>query len=473
METFCCIIGLPQPAKQKGVLHMLDLLYNEKTVIGRLQKYFSQYFSCCPAPTARNLFLFVLSIIALESAPSIRFLYRHFICKLTEKSLNTFYYMCSYAKVDYTAFMKVTASVSLNIIPEKLESLPVFLCIDDTMVEKFGKKFSHASKLYDHAAHNGSNYLNGHCFVSLMLCVPVWESNEVAYKGIPLGYRMWQKEVSKLSLAAEMVRTVMEVLAKKNQIVVLADSWYGKSEIFALKNQFDNLDVTCNVRRDTVLYDLAPPRTGKKGRPPKHGKRLSVVDDFILSDEKVGDYYVAHRQVVTNLLRDHVLNAYVTAPEKESGRWLFLSTVDIQGIEMSCAKMENTQLNQCDGSWKEYIPLFFYSFRWQIEVSYYEQKTFWSLCRYMVRSTPGIEMMINLICTTYSAVRLLPYVDPLFSKYRGSSPQEIRFALSQKIHEQIFLSNFAFSAESGNNSTVIINAVKLWIFAKSAVAEKL
>ena len=86
---------------------MLNLLYNEKTIIGRLQKYFSIYFSSCPMPTANNLFLFVLSIIALESAPSIRFLYRHFICKITEKSLNAFYYMCSYAKVDYTAFIVV------------------------------------------------------------------------------------------------------------------------------------------------------------------------------------------------------------------------------------------------------------------------------------------------------------------------------------------------------------------------------
>ena len=48
----------------------------------------------------------------------------------------------------------------------------LFLCIDDTMVSKFGKKFEDVSKLFDHTAHNGSNYLNGHCFVSLMLCVP-------------------------------------------------------------------------------------------------------------------------------------------------------------------------------------------------------------------------------------------------------------------------------------------------------------
>ena len=135
--------------------------------------------------------------------------------------------------------------------------------------------------------------------------------------------------------------------------------------------------------------------------------------------------------------------------------------------------MVRAPLNQCDGCRAEYIPLCCYSFRWQIEVSYYEQKTFWSLCRYMVRSTPGIEKLVNLICTTYSAVRLLPFADTAFAKYKGSSPQEFRFDLSQNIQEQLFLSNFAFSAETDNNSAIIIDAVKFWVFAKSATMGKL
>ena len=169
---------------------MSSILYNKKSIIGRLYLYFSVYFSVLSAPTAMSLFLLVLSILALESANSIRFLHRHFLCKITEKSLNAFYYACSYAKVDYTRFLSVTASIAMSIIPENLLSQPIFLCIDDTMVEKHGKKFENVSKLFDHASHNGSNYLNGHCFVSLMLRVPVWDGDSIAYQPIPLGYRM-------------------------------------------------------------------------------------------------------------------------------------------------------------------------------------------------------------------------------------------------------------------------------------------
>ena len=452
---------------------MQDILYHDKSVIGRLHQYFSAYFSCCSVPTANNLFLFVLAIIALESADSIRFLYRHFICKLTEKSLNTFYYMCTYARIDYWTMMRTTARLAMKIIPDNFSSLPVYLCIDDTMVEKFGKKFAHVSKLFDHAAHNGSNYLNGHCFVSLMLCVPVWKEQKIVYLGIPLGYRMWKKDASKLTLAAEMVRYVMESLSNARQVVILAECWYGKSEIFGLKTEFTNLDVICNVRRDTVLYDLAPERTGKKGRPATHGKRLSLVDDFTLSDEKMGDYFVGYRPVLTNLLKNHVMSAFVTAPEKDGGRWLFLSTVDITKVSMPCAWMEKAPLNQCDSRWMNYIPLFWYDYRWNIEVSYYEHKTFWSLCHYMVRHAPGIELLVNLICTAYSAVKLLPYADPHFSAYRGKSPQEFRFVLSEQIREQVFWLGFLRSAETDNNSTTIINAVKLWLLAKSDPAHNL
>ena len=165
----------------------INSLYNENTLIGRLHKYFSAYFETFSAPSAETLFLLVLSILALESAHSIRFLYRHFLSGITTKSLNAFYYACSYAKVDCSGFMNVTAKIALHLIPESLKSQPVFICIDDTMVSKFGLKFENVSRLFDHAAHNGSNYLNGHCFVSLMLCIPVWNHDKISYLAVPLG----------------------------------------------------------------------------------------------------------------------------------------------------------------------------------------------------------------------------------------------------------------------------------------------
>ena len=288
-------------------------LYNEKTLTGRLHKYFLIYFETFSAPTADTLFLLVLSILTLESVHSIRFLYQHFLSGITTKSLNTFFHACSYAKVDYSHFMNITAKVALRMIPDSLATQPIFLCVDDTMVAKAGTRFENVSKLFDHAAHNGSNYLNGHCFVSIMLCIPVWKNDRVSYLSLPLGYRMWQKK----------------------------------------------------------------------------------------------------------------------AP-----------------------------LNQTGSDRMKYIPLFLYSFRWNIETSYYEQKTFWSLCSYMVRSCKGIEMLVNLINICYCAMKILPYQDEQFSEYSTKSVQEFRFELSQGIRSQIFLTNFVRNIETHIKSNVIIKALK-------------
>ena len=194
------------------------------------------YFETFSVPTADSLFLLILSILALESAHSIRFLYHHFLSGITKKSLNVFYYACSYAKVDYSNFMNITARTALKLIPDPLKTHPVFLCVDDTMVSKFGKKFENVSKLFDHAAHNGSNYLNGHCFVSIMLCMPVLDHDKISYLSVPLGYRMWQKKESKLELAASMIRQVMPEFLSKEHVIILCDSWYTKIWSLLLMN---------------------------------------------------------------------------------------------------------------------------------------------------------------------------------------------------------------------------------------------
>ena len=153
----------------------------------------------------------ILSILALESVHSIRFLYRHFLSGITEKSLNVFYYVCSYAKADYSRFMNTTARIALHLIPEEFKDQPVFLCIDDTMVSKFGMKFENVSKLFDHAAHNGSSCLNGHSFVSIMLCIPVKNHDHALYLSVPLGYRKGMS-VDEASLY------VMEQIQKKIKV---------------------------------------------------------------------------------------------------------------------------------------------------------------------------------------------------------------------------------------------------------------
>ena len=212
--------------------------------------------------------------------------------------------------------MNTTARIALKLIPDSLQTQPVFLCVDDTMVPKFGTKFENVSKLFDHATHNGSNYLNRHCFVSIMLCVPVWNGDKVSYLSVPLGYRMWQKKESKLELAASMIRQVMPEFHSKEHVIILCDSWYTKQNLVSIVEEYPNLDLIGNARIDSVMYDLTPERTGHRGRPAKHGKRLSVETDFTFSDETIGNYYTSVRRVLTRIFGNREVLAYVTTTQK-------------------------------------------------------------------------------------------------------------------------------------------------------------
>ena len=60
-----------------------------------------------------------------------------------------------------------------------------------------------------------------------------------------------------------------------------------------------------------------------------------------------------------------------------------------------------------------YLPLAWYGLRWNIQVSYYEGKTFWSMEEYQVRSKEEIERLVNLINLSYS--------DETFCGYQSTS----------------------------------------------------
>lgn len=77
-------------------------------------------------------------------------------------------------------------------------------------------------------------------------------------------------------------------------------------------DEYENLDLIGSARVDSVIYDLAPGPTGKKGRPAVHGRKLSIQDDFTLSDEKIGDYYMAVRRVLTNIFGRREVMAVLT-----------------------------------------------------------------------------------------------------------------------------------------------------------------
>lgn len=90
---------------------------------------------------------------------------------------------------------------------------------------------------------------------------------------------------------------------------------------------FENLEMVwvCNARVDTALYGLPPAKTGKKGRPRKHGERIHL-DEVILNEPESGGGLIGVVPVMTNLWKGKVVYALVTAPKSGKGsRLLFFA----------------------------------------------------------------------------------------------------------------------------------------------------
>lgn len=53
--------------------------------------------------------------------------------------------------------------------------------------------------------------------------------------------------------------------------MLFAPVWNGSRMVYlvSIVDEYPNLDVSCNARYDSVMYDLVPEPTGKRGRPAK------------------------------------------------------------------------------------------------------------------------------------------------------------------------------------------------------------
>ena len=255
----------------------------------------------------------------------------------------------------------------------------------------------------------------------------------------------------------------MDNIGPDRQVSLLCDSWYPKGCAAGLVNEYQNLDIICSARIDTVMYSLPPERTGKRGRPKNYGERLSL-EDFELGSPKTGDWKIGVRPVLTRLWGERAVYALVTLPKSGNGsRRLFFCTKDPESIPLDYSRCEDGTLRGYGEENRQFLPLACYSLRWDIEISYYESKAFWSLEEYRVRSREGIERLINLENIAYSAMTLLPYSEGSFSCYQSASAQETRFGIGEQIQASIIFGSFVEKLETVKKSCVLIKIIENYI----------
>ncbi|PRX13406.1 DDE superfamily endonuclease [Orenia metallireducens] len=423
-----------------------------------LKQYLLKYRSIFTKPSFEIFNWLILAIISIEEIRSIKFLYDNFISKYSSKVLNSFYYFLSHSSFSTEKLMRKTVDIVLNLISSSKDEITIFLSIDDTLQAKYGNKFDCYYKLFDHTSRTGSSYLNGHCFVSLVINIPLKHNEGIKYLSLPVGYKLYDKSKSKLKLASELINIAMPLL-KSYQVILLCDSWYTKGSVLDTVNSYDNLDLIGAVRKDTAIFDLPPKHNGKRGRPRLRGDKLDI---HAFSYEKANKYFISTRRVMTRLFKTPV---YITVTAKDTDKFsstrLFICTINPG--EISIFKNHNIEKNKYDNTDFKQVPLSAYSIRWNIEVIFYQHKFFWSFGNYMVRNKKAIERYVNLLAISYTFVSVLPFIDQKFEKYKFRSPQKIKRVLAENISKELIFDSFVSSLESSKIYSKVQKAISSFL----------
>jgi hypothetical protein len=423
--------------------------FSDKTY-SKFIKFFDEYKKVMTKPTFYMFIMSITCVVIFDRVQSIKYIYEHFIAMFFPAGLNSIYYFFGYSEISIEAIITATIRTVLRHIPEPLKAFPVYIIIDDTLVPKFGTHFDCYMKHFDHCKRNNSSYLMGHSFVCICLSIPIkkMDNGDVRYITIPVGIRLYSKTETKLQLASSLIKSAMNYLSDA-KVILLCDSWYSKGEILETVEAFDNLEFFGAVRFDTALFELPGEYSGK-GRPRVRGERIDLEK---LTYHQEGEYFVAKQTVVTRLFSKAVI-VFVTVKDVAtlSSLRLFICTSDMP-FSMEAKDKTDPSKNT-------------HFIRWNVEVLFYELKTFWSFCQYMLRNMKSIEVYTNILCAAFCAVTLMPFSNNEMESLQFSSPQESKACLADAIKREVILCSFAKSIENTKMYTEIQDLLSSFMLQK-------
>ncbi len=161
--------------------------------------------------------------------------------------------------------------VLLDLIVARLvdPGAPLLVAIDDTLLRRSGRRVWGTTWHHDATSSAparrlawGNSWVVAAIVVRLpFLCRPV---------ALPMLFRLQAKrEVSKHELAAQLVALIAGRCPER-RIDLVADCHYAGPALVCQPN----VTLTARLRTNAALHELAPPRTGKRGRPRAMGARL-------------------------------------------------------------------------------------------------------------------------------------------------------------------------------------------------------
>src|SRR5919202_7120339 len=163
-----------------------------------------------------------------------------------------------------------------------------FAVVDDTLSPRCSAKAPGAAVRFDHARKpNRPAFLRCRAFVTLAAVVPCRDRPRAA--PIVTGLCRGVGHAGKIALAKTLLRAVGDHLGP---LCLLLDAWYMRGSVIRAAMGRGHT-VVGQVRRDTALFELPPPRApGRRGRSRLYGAKLdaAAVAQLPVSHHRIGGY---------------------------------------------------------------------------------------------------------------------------------------------------------------------------------------
>ncbi len=188
------------------------------------------------------------------------------------------------------------------------------LLLDDTLVNKSGREVDGAGFFHDAVtstavAHKVTAWGLNAVVLALLRVPAPWGGEPLA---LPLMVRLRRKGEEELTLVEQAASMIFQLARwlPEHRFRVVADGAYAS----LLRYDFPRTTVITRLRRDAALNDLAPPRTGRRGRPRTRGRRLPTPPELAAAVTTWTSAQVCVRgQMVERLLWSRSLLWYETA----------------------------------------------------------------------------------------------------------------------------------------------------------------
>ena len=156
---------------------------------------------------------------------------------------------------------------------------PIRLAVDDTLFGRSGRRVWGAHYLHDGAQPEGSGRRTrwGNCWVVVVLVVQLdcLGGRAVA---LPVLFRLFRPKDDQhpdRPSQPELARTLIDMILARFPARIVELVMDGAYATKAWRGLPDRVTVTTRMRTNAAVFALAPPRTGKRGRPALKGARLA------------------------------------------------------------------------------------------------------------------------------------------------------------------------------------------------------